>query len=160
VIYYIQKKVDGSFSINLLQTVNNVFKNVTPDMQIAQMIDDSDFFYRITRRKLENCDRVVQYSMRCFFNEISTIGPSVSKLAERCGYSAETLNNHFRAEFQMPVGYFLAYFATIIGCYGILCGYSVTEAAAKVGMHPERFRRRVWKEFEKSPKNITREDLP
>jgi len=89
VIYYIQKKVDGSFSINLLQTVDNVFNKTVPDVLIAQIIDDSDFFFRITRRTLDSCDHVVQYAMRCFLREISTIGPSVTKLTERTGYSAE-----------------------------------------------------------------------
>ena len=149
-----------SFSKKIRVQVEEALDEAVLNYEIASILDDPAFFERITSMKLEDCDRVVQTSIRCFLRHIRGTGPSVQKLAEMTGYCVGTLNSHFKSHFKQTVGDFISYLAVIIGCKIRQRGYSVAKAAECVGMGSERFRQRVQSEYGKSPGALRESDLP
>ncbi len=149
-----------SFSKELRVQVDEALDEAVVNSEIASILDDPEFFERITGKKLEDCDCVVQTAIRCFLRHIRDTGPSVQKLAEMTGYCVGTLNTHFKSHFKQTVGDFITYIAVIIGCQIRQKGYTVYVAANSVGMGSERFRQRVQAEFNKAPNAIRKSDLP
>ena len=155
---YIRKAVDG-FIQQVHQSVEAALKAHVLNESIAMVLNDKDVFRTITQKDLAECSNVSQRIIREYLENIGEIGPSVSKLAEMTGYSIGTLNNHFKQDFNQSVGSLLTYIAVVLGCRLRAYGYTVSEAASTVGMHPERFRRRVVEEFNKPPSEISRADI-
>jgi len=149
-----------SFSKKIRVQVEEALDEAVLNYEIASILDDPAFFERITRMKLEDCDRVVQTAIRCFLRHIRETGPSVQKLAKMTGYCVGTLNSHFKFHFKQTVGDFITYLAVIIGCKIRQRGYSVAQAAEFVGMSPERFRQRVQATFGKPPSAVRESNLP
>ncbi len=149
-----------SFSKELRRQVDEAFNEATINHEIAGILDDPDFFERITGKTLASCDCVVQTAIICFLRHIKETGPSVQRLAKMTGYCVGTLNTHFKSHFKQTVGDFITYLAVIIGCKIRQKGYSVSQAAGSVGMGPERFRQRVQATFGKPPSAIISSNLP
>jgi len=149
-----------SFSREMREQVEEALGEAALNAEIASILEDPNFFRKITRKTLEDCDCVVQTAIKCFLRNIRETGPSVEKLAEMTGYCVGTLNSHCKSHFKQTVGDFITYLAVIIGCKIRQKGFSVSQAANSVGMGSERFRQRVQAEFNKAPTAIRESDLP
>ena len=158
--FVVKMRQGESFSEEIRKQVQDAFDESVLDLEIAKILEDGDFFTSLTGKSLCDCDSLVQSSLRCLFKCIQESGPSVNRLSKLTGKSVGTLNNHFKDAFKQSVGDFITYLAVLVACRIWLKGYSVAQAAAYVGMSPERFRQRVQAEFGKPPSAISYADLP
>jgi len=65
--YVVKMKRGETFSEEIRTKVKEAFDEAVLDLEIAQILEDGDFFKSVTGKSLCDCDSLVQTSLRCLF---------------------------------------------------------------------------------------------
>ena len=147
-------KTPETFVARLKSKVAEAFPKSSLNMDLENRLCCTNLTQFILHKNLKDLPVIPQTAIECYFRHLDTNGVSVEKLSETCGYSIPALNESFKQNFNMNTGECLRYMSTIIGGLLVESGMGVEEAAAKVGLSYETFRRHCHDEFECSPREL------